>query len=483
MPTRFKPILMGWLALYLSGLPLAQAADLPDLGDSARSVLSSQDEEQLGGKIMRSIREAGPVVDDPDISDYLNRLGGQLAAAQKDTPIPFDFFAIDDPAINAFALPGGHIGIHTGLIVTSQTESELASVLAHEMAHVSQRHIARMAEKQGHQQWLALGGILAAVLAGKASGNGQVAAAAASIGPGVAIQNQLAYSRDFEREADRAGMDILAGAGFSPSGMADFFQRLQQSTRLDNNQALAFLRTHPVTLERISDSQNLAAKRPFKMRADSLDYSLIREKTRVRVLGAEPAIKFYQEALASRRFSHEGSQWYGLAVAYLAAREPQKAQQAWQRADALGLSHPVLVDVAARIRLAQKDFQGAKAIYRQGLQRFPSARSLIYGEIDTVLAADSRETALATLRAALNKSPQDAALWSRQARLYADRDPLRYHFALGNAAFYQGRLSPALEQYQFAARAPGEDFYLRSSLEARMRDIQERLRDEPKNRQ
>lgn len=217
---------------------------LPDLGDTAQVALSPQAEQKLGRQIMGMIRASGDMLDDPEVTAYLNQLGARLARASTvEYGQAFQFFPMLDKQINAFALPGGYIGVHTGLIYTAQGESELASVLAHEMAHVTQHHIARMLSQQGNQQLLAIAGVLVAILAASRGHNDQIAAAAMNAGGGLAAQNQLAFSREFEREADAIGMQTLIQGQFDARAMPLFFERMQRVNRANDNKALAFSRT------------------------------------------------------------------------------------------------------------------------------------------------------------------------------------------------------------------------------------------------
>jgi predicted Zn-dependent protease len=180
---------------------------LPDLGDPAQAELSPAKERRIGEEALREIRQDSSYLDDPEVESYLASLGNRLVAASKTENRDFVFVVLRDPSINAFALPGGVIGVHSGLILTAQSESELASVLAHEIGHIEQRHMVRMLSKQGTALAMVLASLLVAVLAGRSSG--QAAEAAIVAGQAAAIQSTLSYSRDFEREADRVGLQIL----------------------------------------------------------------------------------------------------------------------------------------------------------------------------------------------------------------------------------------------------------------------------------
>lgn len=473
-----RALLCLLLSLSLLSSPVATQADalqLPDLGDASQAALSPQAEQKLGRQIMGMIRESGEMLDDAEVELYINQLGRRLASASPELGPNFEFFPLLDPQINAFALPGGFIGVHTGLIYTAQGESELASVLAHEMAHVTQRHIARSIAQQGNNQLLAIAGILVAILAASVSKNTQVSAAAMNAGTGMAIQNQLTFSRDFEREADNIGMQILSRAGFDARAMPTFFERMQRVNRANDNQALAFLRTHPVTGERISAGQDRAAQLPVKLVADSPAFLLVREKCRVWQLGPMEAVKFYQHALDNRQFNHEGAIWYGLAVARLKLGDTTNAQTALNEANQRMASHPMLLSLGGDIRLRLRDYAGARALFHEATRRYPDARYLAYGEVDAALAQGDQTGVAALLKPLSVRYANDPALWQRMARQYADHDRLRYHQALGNAYYLQNKPSAALEQYQLASQAPGEDFYLRSAVEARIRELQAQL--------
>lgn len=473
-----RALLSLLLSASLLCSPLAAQADalaLPDLGDASQTTLSPQAEQKLGRQIMAMIRESGEMLDDPEVELYLNQLGRRLSSASPELGQNFQFFPMLDPQINAFALPGGYIGVHTGLIYTAQSESELASVIGHEMAHVVQHHIARSMVQQGNNQLLAIAGVLVAILAASVSKNSQVSAAAVNAGTGMAIQNQLTFSREFEREADNIGMQILSRAGFDARAMPMFFERMQRVNRVNDNQALAFLRTHPVTGERISAGQDRAAQLPVKLVADSPAFLLVREKCRVLQLGPMEAVKFYQHALAQRQFNNEAAIWYGLAVAKLKLGDANGAQSALNEASQRMGPQPMLLSFAGAIRLHQRDYPGARALFRDAVRRYPDARYLAYGEVDAAQAQGDAAGVAALLKPLSVRYASDPELWQRVARQYADHDRLRYHQALGNAYYLQNKPSAALEQYQLASQAPGDDFYVRSSIEARIRELQTQL--------
>ena len=271
----------------LLSLPLLACADgLPDLGDVSQTMVSPQMERQIGEQSMLQIRASNSYLDDPELTDYINRLGDRLVANSSEPSQPFEFFVINDNAINAFALPGGFIGVNTGLIQLTQNESELASVLSHEISHVTQHHLARMVSGQKYDSLAAMATMAVAILA--ARNNPQAASAAIVGAQGGVMQRQLDFTREHEKEADRIGLGILDKSGFDTRAMPAFFDRMQKATQiLDSNTTPSYLRTHPLTTERVADVDNRVQQIPFHLVPDSLDFQLMR--ARLNALQKTPA--------------------------------------------------------------------------------------------------------------------------------------------------------------------------------------------------
>ena len=243
--------------MLVSMLPELRAdppnVELPDIASSAESLFTPVEEQRIGRAFMRSIRDSLPIIEDQLLSDYINALGQRLVSKLKTTPQNFYFFLVNQQEINAFAGPAGNIGVNSGLILATESESELAAVLAHEISHITQHHLARAFEDAGNLSIPTAALLLAAILLGATTGAGAGIAAAAGV-QAAAIQHQLNFTRADEQEADTMGMKLLAAAGFDPHAMPAFFERLSQSSRLDENNAPEFLQTHPVTSNRIADA-------------------------------------------------------------------------------------------------------------------------------------------------------------------------------------------------------------------------------------
>jgi predicted Zn-dependent protease len=299
---------------------------LPDMGTAAQATLSLEDEYRIGRMVMRGLRDSGRLLEDPEIGEYLQSVGLRLSSLAHDGNRDFRFFVVRDPAINAFALPGGFVGIHSGLLLETRTESELAAVLAHEVAHVTQRHIARGLENQSRANLVSTAATLAAILLGALVGVPTDATmGAVSAAQNLAIQSQISFTRENEYEADRVGIGLLASAGFEPDAMASFFETMGRRTQLGPEQVPELLRTHPVTSNRIAEARGRAAQQPAVLPRDSLGYSLARE--RARVLSAAPGTdpRSFYPGVAANEPDASIAQVYAYALAQVLAGEAAAA--------------------------------------------------------------------------------------------------------------------------------------------------------------
>ena len=479
--SRIKSFLLVVACGFLSSLgSLVHAADLPDLGESSRAELSPQLERKIGGSIMNQIRLREPsYVDDPEINDYLAHLGSRLVDASDNPTGEFHFFAIRDSTVNAFAMFGGFIGINTGTILTSQSESELAGVIGHEIAHVTQNHLARQIAKEKQSTIPSLIAMAVGILAARS--NTSVAAGAVTSVQAGMIQSQLAYSRDFEREADRMGYQTLEKAGFDVRGMGDFFERLQKTGRLYENNAPVYLRSHPLTLERISDMQNRAQESPYRQVVSSLDFHLVRAKLRAQSANPKDAVAEFEKLLAEKKYVSQAAAQYGLSYALLRARDVAGAKRASENLAALRESSPIVAGMAAEISAVSGDLTGAHAIYRDALQRFPQAKSLVYGYAESLYAAQSFQAGLDFLEAQLQRDSSDYKLYGLQAKTFAAMGrSLQQHRAQAEFYLLQGQLGQAIEQLQFAQKATDGNFYEQSAVDARLRELRKLQMEEDK---
>lgn len=464
---------MKWLPLITAccvALSPPVSAELPDLGEASQATFSPQLERKVGEAIMRDIRADKDYLDDAEVADYLNSIGYRLAASSPNNRQDFEFFAVHDPTLNAFALPGGYIGVHTGLITTTQTESELAGVLAHEIAHVTQRHISRMVAQNSRNDLLSIAGLALAILVARAST--EAASAVGAVAQAGAIQSALDFTRENEREADRVGFVIMNDAGFDPRGMADFFVRLGKATRLYENNAPAYLRTHPLTTDRLSDLQNRIAVTPYRQVKDSVEFHLIRAKLNAANGTPADAITTFDTGLKEKRYANEAAQRYGLVAALLRAKQFDRAERESAVLRKVLPGNPIVENQAAELKRAEGQDVAALPIYREALRRSPFHRALIYGYADTLLRTRHGPEALNFLNEQLKVRSNDAHLYDYQAQAYAATGQgFASHRALAEAYARRGQLVPAIEQLQIALKLGNGDFYQLSSAEARLKEL------------
>lgn len=430
---------------------------------------------------MREIRwREAAYVEDPEVEAYLARLGARLTQAAPATPQDLSFFAVRDASLNAFALPGGFIGVHSGLIISAQSESELASVLGHEIAHVTQRHIAQLVGAQGRTGLVMLASLIVAVLA--AGHSSQAAEAALATGVATGAHTQLSYSRDFEREADRVGLQILDGSGFDVRGMPSFFERLQRNSRLYENNAPAYLRTHPLTSERIADIGNRTQQMRYRQVADSIDFRLVRAKLIVDGLPRGESVDKVEGLLGSNRIERDYARARGLLKSGQLEAAAALAGSLARALDDGDGAVPMVATLQGEILRAQQRWREAADVCRTALARFPDRLALRYGLAEAQLGAGQSAEAAAGARAALAEHGDDYTLWTLIARAetQAGNDAGR-HRAQAEAYRMQGALQAAVEQLELAQRAAGKDFYEASAIDSRLREMRQLLREAKEN--
>ncbi len=460
-----------YLILLILGLaPGSLAQGLPDLGDASQGSFSALEERRLGDEIMKEVRADKTYYEDAEATDYIRALGNRLALRGAESRQDFQFFLMQDRQINAFALPGGYVGVNTGLILAAQAESEVASVVSHEIAHVTQRHIARIIDQQKNSAVMSLAALAIAVLAARS--NSDVSNAALALGQASAVQNLINFTRDHEREADRVGLQILEGAGYDPRAMAVFFERLQRATRLYEGGAPSYLRTHPMTFERIADIQNRLERLPYKQVPDSVDFQLVRAKLRSELDSPTDARAFFEASLAERRFLSEASSRYGLVASLLRLKDHARAKTEFETLRASTGSHAMVQTLGCRIRSAADETDAALGCYRDTLRNFPDHRAATYEYVELLLKSGQPDPALKVVNSRLSSASEDAKLYLLQAQAYAMQGKrLAQHRATGEAYVRMGNLTGAVEQMGIAVKSADGDFYQLSSTESRLREL------------
>jgi predicted Zn-dependent protease len=481
---------------------------LPTLGDSAREDLSPVLERKLGEEIMRDVRRDRDFLDDDAILEYLNNFGSGLVAnypgARGETGADFYFFAVRDPMLNAFALPGGFIAVHSALLIAAQTESELASVLSHEIGHVTQRHIARMIGQQKQDALMPLAAIILAALASKAGPDAAIGVFMG--GQGLQIQRQLNFTREAEREADRVGFQIMGAAGYDTSGMVSFFQRMQAATKVYSDRTPPWLMSHPLTEERISDIRARIREMPYRQRIDGLEFHLVRARARVlqdeSAQGRTEAQTAFESQMKLQSRQQQAGAEYGLAFLSLKRGELAKAADWLAKARATmkpttgavfstgqsasdgaalfaGLSLEIKLAPGQPASLAPQTVKEAE----QAHQQYPLSRGIARQYAQAMIASGKLEQATLFLREQVRQYREEPKLYDLLAQAYAAQGKLTLqHIALAESYVLSGAVPAAVDQLGIARKAPDASFYDLALIDARERELQTRQREDKKEK-
>lgn len=494
-------------ALCCMASATAQESRLPDIGSSAGSVLSPARQAEYGAMTLAQLRHEGYILDDPLLDGWLRDVGLRLAASSERPQQPFTFFMLRDRQINAFATLGGYIGMNAGLVLAANREDEVAGVLAHEISHVTQQHVLRAVERAQRDSLPILLATLGAIVAAQQAGgnsSGDATSAAVMTGLGLLQQRQIDYTRDNEAEADRVGIRTLSNGGFDPEAMADFFQTLQNVVRLnqgdERSRTPGYLQTHPVTLTRISEARERAAKLektaapssvgiasnpllPAGLRIQTQgprgrgatgDFGWARE--RLRVLSANTpaqAVREYQQMAAKKPL--DDAQRYGLAYAHLRAGDEASALKELAPVQAahpdslwLQISLGEAEAKAGRIAEADKRFETL-------LARMPTHRALALSYAQVLAERNTKASgarAVAVLRPLLASGANDALFQQTYARANEIAgDDVRAGEAWAEAAYLGGRPEQALVQLNNLKKRGNLDYYARSRIDARIAAI------------
>jgi predicted Zn-dependent protease len=466
----------AFVSLFFGSISIAANNNLPDIGSSASQVFSIAEEQAVGDSYMRQLRAFAPLMNDAEVNDYIQHLGFRLVENNPNaSDRKFSFFVIEQNNLNAFALPGGYIGVHTGLISRTENESELASVLGHEIAHVTQRHLARRIELQSQLSLPSLAAFAAAILIASQASSGDAGMAAITGAQGLAKQAIINHTRANESEADRIGITTMYKAGFDPTAVVSFFEKMQQNSRYHNN-SFEFLQTHPLSRNRITDARLRASEFARRPVIEKPTYQLIKQKIKALTTKITPVV------LDAARQQYENNEFntdelkYGYALLLLHGK---KFKQSEQLLLALRKKHPGQTSYA--IALAELDIQNNKVnrslpIIQDFLDKIPGNLALVEINAKLLLAAKSPAKARELLLENIHMTIFAPYLLKLLSRAQEEAGFISEVYETeGNFLLSVGDLSGARNQYYQALNAHTEDPYARERINAQLRRIKEYL--------
>ena len=495
----------GLLALALcmpvwhSGPVQAQWA-LPSMGDGAD--ITTSEERQLGDRIIRSLYRDPDYIDDPQLQAYVTRIWTPLVQVAKQRGdlseelserFAWQILLGRDASINAFALPGGYLGVHLGLIGAVTSSDELATVMAHELTHVTQRHIARMIGQEKKSTPLMVASMILGALA--ASKSPDAANALIVGGQAAMVQNQLGFSRDMEREADRIGYSLLAPAGFAPQGAVSMFEKLQQASRLNDNGSWPYLRSHPLTTERIADMQNRVPQGQSQPPKSTMEHAMLAARARVLTRPGIDKLRQWTQQPMQPEFAQlsamdQAGQWYAASLSYLQMRDVERARASWQALQQLvqaqGDTRAVqqVKWLGIELALAAQQPQAAQQWLAAGKLEPDAARPEILLSSQVLLALGQSREVAQRLQVWVAEHPQDGAAWRLLAQAWqAQGFHLRSLRAEAEAHVAHYDYAAAIDRFkagQEAARrgATQSDYIDASIIDTRLREVQSLWREQ-----
>ncbi|WP_343803392.1 M48 family metalloprotease [Marinobacterium maritimum] len=442
-------------SLLLIAIP-SRAEDpfnLPLLNDGTSSIVSLESEYRLGRNWARILRGQAPMLEDPITYQYLEDLLWRLLPHSQVQDRRLELFLLANPSFNAFAVPGGVIGVHGGLILAAESEGELASVIAHELAHLSQRHFAQRLEEERRNRPLMLAGILAGILVAAADTEGGVAVMSSTMG--ASAQNQLAFSRRNEQEADRVGMQTLVSANFDPHTMPQMFSRLQRNYQFYGQRPPEFLLTHPVTESRIADSLNRASQLPdVREKSNSTEFSLIKARMDVQFAKSPVAsLEHFRNSLSRNTSAYSR---YGLMLAAIANQDFELAEQTRAQMPVELRQHPYVEYSRIEGLLQQENYTKALELTRQLLALYPDSRPVRSLNARVLRSNEQLSASLREYKSLARDYPNDTQIWFQLAETEGlAGNTLGVHEARIEYFMLTAQIDLALKQITYARRGKG----------------------------
>jgi beta-barrel assembly-enhancing protease len=462
--------------VFFSHLSTGWALDiaLPEMGDSAGELISPREEQEIGQAFFWRLQQSTDLVEDPEVNSYIQSLGYRLASNSNEPNLNYTFFVVPDPTVNAFATPGGYVGVNSGLILTAANEDELASVMSHEIAHITQRHILRSFENSKRMTIPRTAAMIAAALLGAADPKaGSAAIMAVQAG---SIQSQIDYTRANEAEADNIGMQTLVRSGFNPDAMPSFFEKLQQASRFYGGDAIPeFLRTHPVTTSRIADARGRASQYKVKPRlSDHEQFYLVREKLRVMMAqDSQDLIKYYQQQLTEDKPENKDPLNYGYVLALMKSAQYTLARQRLMPLIEKEPDRLAYQLALADIELSVGRVDAALAIYEDNQRLYPDDRALTLNEVHALLTTGRPDKAAKLLQTQIELGETGRQIYKLMAQAKGDMgQKSESHVWLAEYYYQSGLLKAAADQLHLAAEAAGHDEYQLSKIASRLREVE-----------
>lgn len=450
---------------------------LPDIGASSSLALSASMEEKIARSVIQQLRESHGLVEDMELKQYLEKLGYSIVEQTEDSLQPFHFFLVNSNQVNAFATPGGVIAVYTGLFAETETESELASVISHEIAHVTQHHIARAYEKVNQMNIPMTLGVIAALLLG-AAGGGDAGIAAATGLSAMGAQTQIDTIRANEREADRVGMRYLSKAKFNPYGMPEFFQKLQRKNRYTDKSYPEFLRTHPVTTDRIAESMDRA--RDFSQQQKNLrsetTYRMMKAKLKI-ISGSnsKKLVDYYRSLSTPETLKTHPEYHYGYGLALLKNHQTQAAIDKLHQLHQYSEDNFFFINALAQAYLKSqqpKHHIQALRLLEQALSKKTFDVPLSANYAQALIQTGNYQKSIDFIQQYHQNNFPLAEFYQLLAIAYGKKgERLSAHTAKAEYFYLTGQYEPALGQLRSAKRLAQNDFYTLSKLDAKIQEV------------
>ncbi|BDM64797.1 putative beta-barrel assembly-enhancing protease [Shewanella sp. NFH-SH190041] len=481
-PALKRALIASSLSLILSAGAIADSFtpsssfsgnNLPDLGTVAVNSFSLEKENQLGDAYMRVIRASTPIVTDPVLNQYLTELGDKLVAHAHDVKTPFYFFLLQNDEINAFAFFGGHIGVHTGLFLNADNESELASVLAHEITHVTQRHLARSFEAQQKAAPATIAGMLGAILLTIAAPQAGMAALATT--QALSAQTKINYTRQHEKEADRIGMQVMVDSGFDPDAAADFFAKLAARYRFTSKPPQMLL-THPLPESRITEARNRATQYPHHQVADNLNFQLAKARIEVRFSSYSDAaaLALFEQQLDRKQYSFKAAARYGKALALFRLKEFSAAETIIDELRAKDPDNLFYLDTKTDLLAQHNAYPEAIKLLSTQLALKPTSQVININLANIYIEAGQADKAIGLLEEMIFLDKQNPLPYQLLADAYLKlKNKSMEHFVRAEIMALNADYDGAIDQLNFAFRSAQDEPLQQARVEARIRQFKQ----------